>query len=663
MAKLKWGILGAGNIARAFARGVVHSQTGELVAVGSRTQESADKFGEEFGLTRRHASYEALLADPEVEAVYIATPHPFHAEWAIRAAEAKKHILCEKPIALNQAHAMAMIEAAQRNDVFLMEAFMYRCHPQIAKLVELLRANAIGKVRMVQATFGFSAGFSPEGRLFKNALGGGGILDVGCYATSMARLVAGVAMGQDFAEPTEVHGVGRIGETGVDEWTTAVAKFPGDIIAQVTTAVRMSPENVVRIFGSEGMIYIPDPWIPNREGGASIIHLTRWGEEPKQIEVTSSGWLYGLEADTVAANLANRQAAPPAMTWADTMGNMRMLDMWRDAIGLVYDAERFDAPHPPVFGRPLAICPKNVMKYGEIKGVGKPVSRLIMGCDNQRTMSHAAVMFDDFFSRGGNCFDTAYIYGGGLQEKLLGQWVKNRGVREQVVMIGKGAHTPDCYPDRLTSQLLETLERMQTDHVDIYLMHRDNPEVPVGEFIEVLNEHVKAGRIGAFGGSNWALSRVEEANAYAAAKGLQGMSAVSNNFSLARMIDAVWTGCIAASDPESRAWLTKTQLPLLSWSSQARGFFTERASPDDHSDPELVRCWYSPDNFKARDRAIELAAKKGVAPVTIAAAYVLCQPFPTFALIGPRQLSETRTSFQGLEIELTPEEVRWLAEG
>jgi aryl-alcohol dehydrogenase-like predicted oxidoreductase len=203
---------------------------------------------------------------------------------------------------------------------------------------------------------------------------------------------------------------------------------------------------------------------------------------------------------------------------------------------------------------------------------------------------------------------------------------------------------------------------MQTDHVDIYLMHRDNPEVPVGEFIEVLNEHVKAGRIGAFGGSNWALSRVEEANAYAAAKGLQGMSAVSNNFSLARMISPVWTGCIAASDPDSRAWLTKTQLPLLSWSSQARGFFTERADypVETQPDREMARCWYSADNLKRRARAMELAKKKKVLPINIALAYVLGQPFPTFPLIGPRTLAELRTSLPALDVKLTARELRWL---
>ncbi len=229
-----------------------------------------------------------------------------------------------------------------------------------------------------------------------------------------------------------------------------------------------------------------------------------------------------------------------------------------------------------------------------------------------------------------------------------------------MVILDKGAHTPHCNPEALSSQLLTSLERLQVDYVDIYMMHRDNPDIPVGEFITVLNEHKNAGRLRVFGASNWSIERVSEANVWAAEHNMAGFSAMSNNFSLARMVDPVWAGCISASDEQSRAWLTGRQMPLLPWSSQARGFFTGRAHPDDLSDPELVRCWYSPDNFRRLERANELARRRGVLPITIALAYVLCQPFPTFPLIGPRLLSETRTSFPGLTVELTPEELRWL---
>ncbi len=305
----------------------------------------------------------------------------------------------------------------------------------------------------------------------------------------------------------------------------------------------------------------------------------------------------------------------------------------------------------------------SAMKYGSGAGIQKPISRLILGCDNQRTYEHAAEMLDDFFGRGGNCFDTAYIYGGGAPERFLGQWIAARGVREQVVVIGKGAHTPNCYPEALSSQLLETLERLQTDAVDLYLMHRDNTEVPVGEFVECLNEHLRAGRLRAFGGSNWTLARVTAANEYAQTHGLAGMAAVSNNFSLARMLDPVWAGCISASDAESKAWFTRTQLPLFSWSSQARGFFTDRAGPHKRDNEELVRCWYDEENFARRDRAIALAERKRVEPINIALAYVLTQPFPTFALVGPRTPAEIESSFRGLGVSLSAEEVGWLEGG
>jgi aryl-alcohol dehydrogenase-like predicted oxidoreductase len=192
-------------------------------------------------------------------------------------------------------------------------------------------------------------------------------------------------------------------------------------------------------------------------------------------------------------------------------------------------------------------------------------------------------------------------------------------------------------------------------------MHRDNLDVPVGEFVDVLNEHKRARRIKVFGGSNWTMARVDEANAWATKRGLTAFSAVSNQFSLARTIEPVWRGCLTASDPESRAWFTKTQTPLFAWSSQARGFFLEGfAHPDKRDDAELVRVWYAPDNFERLKRAEELARKKNVRPINIALAYVLNQPFPTFALIGPRKLEETRTSLPALNVELTEQERKWL---
>ena len=203
MDKLRWGILSTGHIAGVFARGVAASQTGELVAVASREPAAAGRFAREFGAARAHGSYESLLADPGVQAVYVATPHPLHAEWAMRAAHAGKHILCEKPLTVNRASAERVVAEARAAGVLLMEAFMYRCHPQTARVVELVRAGGIGRVGLVQATFSFNRGFEAGHRLWSRRLGGGGILDVGCYPVSFARLVAGAVDGAPFADPVQ----------------------------------------------------------------------------------------------------------------------------------------------------------------------------------------------------------------------------------------------------------------------------------------------------------------------------------------------------------------------------------------------------------------------------------------------------------------------------
>ncbi len=658
---LRWGILSTGRIAGVFAQGVALSKNSRVVAVGSRTLEAAQTFATAQGIARAHGSYEALLADPEVEAVYIATPHPQHAEWAIKAAEAGKHILCEKPMGLNQAEAMVMVQTAREHGVVLMEAFMYRCHPQTAKVVELIRSGALGAVGLVQAAFSFKSDYNATSRIWANDAGGGGILDVGCYTVSMARLVAGAVSGKPFLDPISVTGAGVLhAESGADVYAAATLKFDNGVIAQVSTGVGLTQDNVVRIYGTEGWLLIPSPWVINREGGPSKLLLHKPGAAVPEEIVIEGGPLYALEADAFAAAVRAGLRDVPQMSTDDTLGNLAVLDQWRALIGLVYESEAPAAYTQTISRRPLRRRANAPMIHATVPGVALPVSRLIMGCDNQRAMPHAAAMWDDYFERGGNTFDTANLYGSGLQERLLGQWMKNRGLRDQLIVIGKGGHTPYCTPEGITRQLHESLERLQTDRVDIYLMHRDNLAMPVGELVDVLNEHVRAGRIGIFGGSNWTIDRVVAANRYAKRKGLQGFGALSNNFSLARMVDPVWGGCVSASDPASRKWLKKTQLPHFAWSSQARGFFTDRAGRGKPGDEELRRCWYSEDNFVRRDRAVALAAKKGVSPIAIAAAYVLHQPFPHFALIGPRMISETVSSLECLGVSLSPKEIAWL---
>jgi aryl-alcohol dehydrogenase-like predicted oxidoreductase len=238
-----------------------------------------------------------------------------------------------------------------------------------------------------------------------------------------------------------------------------------------------------------------------------------------------------------------------------------------------------------------------------------------------------------------------------------------RGIRQELVILAKGARDEKCTPEGIDAQLAETLEKMQLDYVDIYMMHSDNPAVPVGELVECLNEHLRAGRLHAFGGSNWSIERIEAANAYARAHGLVGFAASSPNLSLAEWNEPMWPACLTASDARSRAWYTQTQLPLFSWSSQATGFFTGRYKPEDSNNPALasiVRTWFNEGNWRRLERVRELAEGKGVSPAQIALAYVLCQPFPTFALIGPQSIDELNDALPALDIALTPDEMRWL---
>ena len=336
--KLRWGIISTGKIARTFARSLAQSQSGELVAVASRTPEGASQFAAEFGVSRAHGSYEALLADPEVEVVYIATPHPWHAHWSILAARAKKHVLCEKPLGMNHAEVAAIVQAARDNDVFLMEAFMYRCHPQTREVVQLLRAGALGRVKGIQASFGIDGAYPASGRVLNNDLGGGGILDVGCYPVSMARLVAGVANGEPFSEPLSLHALGHVGENSrVDEYTAAILKFPGEIVASLATAVQLWQDNSVRIFGSEGRLLLRAPWHPAHEADFSEIVIERPKQEPEVIRVAAAGTIYSYEIDAVQAQLEQRQAAE--MSWADSLGNALVLDRWRRALGVTFAAD------------------------------------------------------------------------------------------------------------------------------------------------------------------------------------------------------------------------------------------------------------------------------------------------------------------------------------
>jgi len=660
---VRWGIIGPGAIARDFHRGLKGSRSGKLVAVGTRNPGKAG-LADEFPEARILDGYQALLDDAEVEAVYIATPHPFHAEWAIKAAEAGKHVLVEKPLALTAFEVDAVLHAHRKAGTFAGEAFMYRLHPQTAKLGEVIASGVIGEIRMIQSSFGFQMPrFKPEHRLFANDLAGGGILDVGGYPVSMARFIAGAAAGKPFLDPVKVSGAAHLGKEGTDEWAAATLQFKNGIVAEVACAVFVQLDNMLRIYGADGRIEAPDFWFAggSRDQGLGKIDVIPRQGARETISVNATPHLYSFEIDAVAEAIrAGRQEfSPPGMSWADSLGNARALDLWRASVGLEYEIEKPARRTRTLAGRKLKAG--TAIRRRSLTGLPKELSLVALGFEDFRTFSSGAILLDAFYEAGGNAFDTAYVYGAGYTETLFGDWHSSRGAREDIVLIGKGAHTPLCYPDMIGKQLAQSLERLKTDYVDIYFMHRDNPDVPVDEFVDAMDAEAKKGRIrGLLGVSNWERERIDAANAYAERAGKRGIGALSNNFALAEMQDVIWDGCVSSSSDAWKTWLRDRQIPVFAWSSQGRGFFTDRAGREKHDNAELVRVWYSERNFVRRDRAIELAGKLGKSPIHVALAYVLAQPFPVVPLIGPRTLWELDDSLQGLDITLAPEQIRWL---
>ena len=306
----------------------------------------------------------------------------------------------------------------------------------------------------------------------------------------------------------------------------------------------------------------------------------------------------------------------------------------------------------------------------------KKISKLIIGNDNQTEYDHAAKLWDHWISIGGNAFDNAFIYGDGSMERLLGKWLKNRNNREELIIIAKGAHTPFCDPKNISNQLEISLDRLNIEQADIYIMHRDNYDIPVGEFIDALNDEKNKGRINIFGGSNWTLERFHEAYNWAEFNNKKAMSILNNNLALARMIKPLWSGCVSSNNNNILNYLEESQTAHLSWSSQGRGYFlpqdicqaienqitTDEAKwrkPGENSSGP-ISCFDSKDNRERRRRASALAQELKVTTQNIAGAWTLNQPFPSFALIGPRKVNEIDTSLPCLDIQLNKEQVNWL---
>lgn len=301
------------------------------------------------------------------------------------------------------------------------------------------------------------------------------------------------------------------------------------------------------------------------------------------------------------------------------------------------------------------------MKYRHFGPLGRDLSQLVLGTMHFReeAMDWPITLLDEWAMLGGNILDCAHNYGEGSSERAVGRWLHESGQFGKMSLLTKGAHPDELgqrvTPEAITEDLYESLDRLQAETVELYLLHRDDPDVPVGPLLETLNHHRDEGRIQAFGASNWTTERLEEAQTHAATHGLQGFTCSSPNLSLAQQSEPPWPGCVSASTRDQRGWYAINQLPVFAWSSQASGFFTGRELQG-----PMARVYRSSENDARLSRARQLGKRKGVPAHHIALAWVLHQPFPTYAVIGPACIAEMHDSIAALSVTLDEEEVAWL---
>ena len=326
--KFRWGICGTGMISHHFATGLRALPDAQLVAVGSRAQDTADRFAREFGAPRAYATYEALAADPEVDAVYIGTPHPLHRPNTLLFLRAGKAVLCEKPFAVNRAEAGEMVAEARACRRFLMEAMWTRFLPAVVKTREWLTSGLIGEPRMLYSDFGFRTGWDPSSRLLDPAYAGGGLLDVGVYCVSMASMIFGGA-------PQQISGLAHIGETNVDEQSAVVLGYPGGALALISSGVRTTTPQETTIMGTKGMIRLHAPfWC----GTKATVTLEE--QPPQDFEMPMEGNGYNYEAAEVARCVRAGLVESPVMPHEESLSIMETMDAIRAQWGLKYPFER-----------------------------------------------------------------------------------------------------------------------------------------------------------------------------------------------------------------------------------------------------------------------------------------------------------------------------------
>jgi predicted dehydrogenase len=324
--KVRWGILGTGAIARQFVQGLNSVPEAEVLAVGSRSRASAQEFADKRSIPRRHASYDGLASDPDVDVVYIATPHPFHAENATLCLEAGKAVLCEKPFSVNAAEAERVVKLARERGLFIMEGMWTRFFPLMGEVRRLVSEGAIGEVRMLNVDFGFRADPDPASRLFDQRLGGGALLDVGVYCVSLASMILG--------QPSGSVGLSHLGETGVDEQASIVLEHEGGRLANLSIGIRTTTPQEATIMGTEGYVRIHAPWWRPKS-----MTIYRPGEESETVDAPVSGNGFNYEAAEVMRCLEAGKTESDVMPLDETISVMRTMDRIRATWGLRYPGE------------------------------------------------------------------------------------------------------------------------------------------------------------------------------------------------------------------------------------------------------------------------------------------------------------------------------------
>jgi predicted dehydrogenase len=308
-APVRWGIVSTADINKKLLAGAAESPDVDVVAVGSRDRGRAEEFARAHGIPRAYGSYDELLADTDVEAVYIPLPNTMHCEWSIRAVEAGKHVLCEKPMSRHTADVEEAFDAAERAGRVLSEAFMYRHHPQTAQLVDLVRGGAIGELRLIRAVFSYGL-FDPDNIRLRTDVEGGALMDVGCYCVSGARLLAG--------EPTNVFGRATIGSTGTDWVFTGSLQFPNEVQALFDCGTTLPNRDELEAVGTEGSLFLDDPWHCNEP----VLELRR--KDGVQLIQAGRGNPYRLELENVGA--AIRTGAAPLLGRDDAVAQARVIE-------------------------------------------------------------------------------------------------------------------------------------------------------------------------------------------------------------------------------------------------------------------------------------------------------------------------------------------------